>query len=525
MNDPPKNPQSDYERLREMNENLLASSARQDEQAEISERDRDDLVHSRDAFFHLVERAPFGVYVVDSQLQICQANSGAQPVFKNVRPLIGHDLAAALRTIWPEPLASETFEHFRHTLETGESYIAPSLTHRRKDVNIVESYEWQIHPVMLPDRQVGVVCYFYESTKLRKAEEDAKQNEERFRHVFETAGVSVWLKDFTAVKAAIEGLRLEGVTDYRAYFASHPEFVRSMIELVRVVDVNEETLELFGAQTKAPLVESLANTFTPETEAVFSDELSALAEGLESLHAEAPRRRLDGSLIWVLVSIHFGSDDSRVVVTLTDITERRQTEELLRQLTETLEHRVEKRTQSLRRQEARVRELASQLTMAEQVERDRIGQVLHDDLQQLLYSVQVKLSLLRDSCETGERQHLRQVSAEVIEWVIEAVSKTRRLAVDLSPQVLEHEGLVEAVRWLATQMEEVHGLKVEVSGVGTVLLPKPVRILLFQIIRELLFNIVKHAGVNQAMVRLSQKDAELLIQVIDQGKVRTALQN
>jgi len=133
------------------------------------------LVRNSEVFRRLVEHSPFGIYTVDSQFCLHQVSVGAQPAFKNVRPLIGRDFAEAMRIIWPEPLATELINTFRHTLDTGDSYLAPSLTAPRGDTDEVESYEWQIHRVTLPDGQLGVVCYYFDSTALRQTEDELRR--------------------------------------------------------------------------------------------------------------------------------------------------------------------------------------------------------------------------------------------------------------------------------------------------------------------------------------------------------------
>src|SRR5215207_5340469 len=161
-----------------------------------------------------------------------------------------------------------------------------------------------------------------------------RSSEQRFREIFETAGVSVWVEDFNEVQAAIDGLRAQGVQDFRTYFRENPDFVRHAIGLVDIIDVNLESLELFGARNKEDLLHSLNSVFIPESETVFVDELTALAEGREMLRAETSLRTLAGRLISVLLTVHFGpqtTDHSRVVVTLTDITARKYMEQALRE--------------------------------------------------------------------------------------------------------------------------------------------------------------------------------------------------
>lgn len=160
-----------------------------------------------------------------------------------------------------------------------------------------------------------------------------RESEQRFREIFETAGVSVWLEDFTEVKLEIEKLRAQGIDDFRTYFDQHPDFVQRSISQVRILDVNNETLELFEATNKKDLLGSLSNVFAPETGKIFIDELIALAEGRETLRAETQVRTISGKLISVLFTVHFApltGDQSHVVVTLTNITERKRIEEALR---------------------------------------------------------------------------------------------------------------------------------------------------------------------------------------------------
>ena len=153
-------------------------------------RAEEQLRRNHDTFYNLIQNDPFGVYVIDSQFRLREVSKGAQNVFRTVRPLLGRDFAEVLRTIWGEPFASEAIARFRHTLETGERYGSPNTTQLRADVAEVESYDWQIERVTLPDGQFGVVCYFYDLTKRRKAEEARRMSEFRFQRLVEQSPLS-----------------------------------------------------------------------------------------------------------------------------------------------------------------------------------------------------------------------------------------------------------------------------------------------------------------------------------------------
>ena len=170
------------------------------------------------------------------------------------------------------------------------------------------------------------------------------------------------------------------------------------------------------------------------------------------------------------------------------------------------------------RAEQQIRALASELTITEQAERHRIAQILHDDLQQRLFAVQMHLSFLRDAYEKNDLRTFQVDFPQLEEWLAEAIQVTRKLSVDLSPPVLQGEGLVEAVIWLAAQMDEQYGLKVDIKSNGTPsALDEKLRVLTFYAVRELLFNIVKHAETSEAAVRFEHYDSHLLVNVRDQG--------
>ena len=143
----------------------------------------DALKHKREesSFLALVQNAPFGIYVVDSRFCLLAINKGAEPAFREIDPVIGRDFAEIVRILWPEPFATEVIERFRHTLATGESYVAPRLVAARQNVERVESYDWQIQRLTLPDGTFGVVCYYYDLTAVLQAEAALRESEERLR--------------------------------------------------------------------------------------------------------------------------------------------------------------------------------------------------------------------------------------------------------------------------------------------------------------------------------------------------------
>ncbi len=176
-----------------------------------------------------------------------------------------------------------------------------------------------------------------------------------------------------------------------------------------------------------------------------------------------------------------------------DITERKRAEAALKDLNETLEQRADQ-----------LRTLAAQLTQAEQKERQRLATILHDHLQQLLVGTKFHLGMLRSQ---GNEPEIRELIDQVDSLLDQSLETSRNLTVDLSPPILTHGNMSQVLRWLADWMRSKHGLAVTVSAEEEAN-PQAheVKVLLFQATRELLFNIVKHAQVEQATVELCRLD-------------------
>ncbi len=159
--------------------------------------------------------------------------------------------------------------------------------------------------------------------------------------------------------------------------------------------------------------------------------------------------------------------------------------------------------------------LASELTLAEQRERLRLAHILHDHLQQLLVAAKFGtegIAARARGTETGE------AAMQICALLDESIQTSRSLTVELSPPILHEEGLAAGIEWLARRMREKHGLRVELR-LDRSADPhrEDVRVLLFESVRELLFNVVKHAGVHEACVELSRQGRSLRIAVRDRG--------
>ncbi|OPY12206.1 MAG: Oxygen sensor histidine kinase NreB [Syntrophus sp. PtaB.Bin001] len=219
-----------------------------------------------------------------------------------------------------------------------------------------------------------------------------------------------------------------------------------------------------------------------------------------------------------------------------DITEQKETQEALLKAHSELEQNVTERTaelatinKTLRKKitehketqrkflasHEQLRALTSDLITTEERERRRIATELHDHIGQTLAITRIKLEMLH---ALASYSGLAEALEEIQDFVKQAIQETRSLMTKLSPPVFYELGLTAALEWLMQYFEEQHNLKIKYKWKNDhVSLNQDVQILLLQATRELLMNVVKHAGVKEAEVILRTYRKQIKIDVIDHG--------
>jgi signal transduction histidine kinase len=211
-----------------------------------------------------------------------------------------------------------------------------------------------------------------------------------------------------------------------------------------------------------------------------------------------------------------GTGNDTIAVIFHDITEPRRREQQLTESNKALEERVAAQALELAKCYEQLREMATDLTLAEQRERKKLATELHEDLAERLMLARLKLGQIhqRAILDAPSEQLLKE--ADVV--LTRSLAYTRTLVADLSPMVLQDLGLSAAVRWLAERLEQ-HGLAVTVRTTlpDQLVLPEPHTAFLFQSVRELLTNTLKHAKCRGASVFMTMPPGHVQIEVSDEG--------
>jgi len=172
--------------------------------------------------------------------------------------------------------------------------------------------------------------------------------------------------------------------------------------------------------------------------------------------------------------------------------------------------------QEIQKYQQQLISLASEISIAEEQERRRIASGLHDSVGQMLAMARMQLRVTQKSIK---QRDLCKKLDQVCDLLTEAINQTRSLAIELSPPILQELGFEAAIVWLVDQMNNRYGMSIrlEKEANGDFNLDFEVAVLLYQAVRELLFNVLKHAQVKTAQVLLTRNSGTIKVSVTDSG--------
>jgi diguanylate cyclase (GGDEF)-like protein len=241
------------------------------------------------------------------------------------------NIAAIFRDDMLDTHINELAALFDGELTFSSTTVNYTITGRRLDIQlrgaVLPGHEHTLGRLLLTTEDIT------ERENARRAEEEQRRQAEG---IFEHSPVSLWIEDFSRIRTLIEDIRDRGITDFRTFMDVHPEFVQQCMSEIRVIDVNQATLNLFGAKDLRDLLQRLGEIFRDDMQKPFREQLMELWNGNLFHHREVINYALDGSERHIL--LHFSvfpgheHDWSRVQVALADITARKKAEAYLEYL-------------------------------------------------------------------------------------------------------------------------------------------------------------------------------------------------
>jgi PAS domain S-box-containing protein len=441
------------------------------------------LRESEEKYRRIVETATEGIAMADANARIVFANDRWSEILgyrlDEAGPVTLFDL------VFPEDMAQMTERWESRKRGRKESY---EFRFRRKDGSAVWTLTG-VAPRLDPEgRFLGTLVMVTDITKRKRAEERLRQSERQFKSTFENAAIGI-------AHVALDG---------------------------HILQFNSRFCEIAGYPSDDILGKTCEEiTFADDWKAERAQMQRLLDGQVDHYSIEKRYIRMDTSPVWVNLTRSIQRDGAGkpeyFIVLVEDISERKRAEEALRELTATLESKVAQRTAELKHRARQLQKLTLDMSEAEDRERRRLAEILHDDLQQMLAAAKFHVGLMRN--EVRHDPSLQGMGVEIDQMLREAIEKTRSLSHELSPAVLHHGDLGETLEWLAKQVQAKHGLVVHVHAHGDVRSQSDtVKAFLYKVAQELLFNVVKHARATEARIRLRRLGRCICLSVSDRGR-------
>lgn len=241
------------------------------------------------------------------------------------------NLGSVFRDDMLDQVAIELAQLWSGSLEFSNQTVNYALDRRRLDV--------LIHARILPgheDTWSRVLVSLEDITPQVQGAQRLRRSERYARDLFEHSPVSLWVEDFSAVKRLLDEVRAQGIQDFKTFIKVHPEFVSRCMQEIRVIDVNQQTLQMFGAVSKDDLLNNIGRVFRGEMHDSFADQLQDLWEGKLVQQREVVNYALSGEPVYIHMQFSVLADHQDhwglVLLSLVDISARKKAEAYLEYL-------------------------------------------------------------------------------------------------------------------------------------------------------------------------------------------------
>ena len=244
-------------------------------------------------------------------------------------------LVASLGQVFRGDMHEQAIQELRQlwsgSLEFSNQTVNYALDGRRLDVHI--------RGRILPGHEAlwdRVLVSLEDNTPQISSRAQLQRSEHYARGLFEHSPVSLWVEDFSAVKRLLDDVRGQGIRDFKTFLKVHPEFVTRCMHEIRVIDVNQQTLHMFGADSKEQLLNQIGKVFRGEMHDSFTEQLLDLWDGKLVQQREVVNYSLSGEAVNIHMQFSIleehRHDWSMVLLSLVDITARKKAEAYLEYL-------------------------------------------------------------------------------------------------------------------------------------------------------------------------------------------------
>lgn len=343
-------------------------------------------------------------------------------------------------------------------------------------------------------------------TEQKKTIAKMLQAQREYKTLFESQPNIIVVEDFSPIKNTIDKLKLNGIKNFAEYFNTHLKEVKELASNIRILDINNSSVDLFEAESKDEILNNISLFFDDESLGVIKELFVATAQGAKVYENDIPIKTLKGNKKYFhlksIVHPDHILDYKKVILTLSDITE------------------VKKYIDELRESREQIRAMFTKLDIVLEEERKMLARELHDELGQVLTSIKMNLSLLHNSIKNKNYDE-EYLLAEMLEMQsnIDMSNKTMRNLIQfLRPEYLDNLGLIIALKHHFEEFQKKNDLNISFTYSDEDLNIKPyIENAVFKVIQEALNNVLKHAKAKNVRVIILDDVDSISVEIDDDG--------
>jgi len=350
---------------------------------------------------------------------------------------------------------------------------------------------------------------FVDISELKKTEVNLQKSQTEYKNLFEYSPISMWLEDFSEIKKKIDLLKKEGIDDIEKYLHNHPEKLLECIQNVKIIDVNNATLQFVGAHDKQELFDNLHKVFREESHDVFIQEIGAIARGETFFRGIGINHTLNGekrivSVSWTVTDAN--SNYEAVHVAINDITTQKQAEKLKISNIKLMQQKKE-------------------IEKANQLKSEFLSNMSHElrtPLNSVIALSRVLLMQSKEKLNSDELNYLEVIERNgksllaLINDILD-ISKIEAGKLEVNPQKVSVKSTIETICENLMPIAESKGIKLKIDVPQNLPLLESDSERLFHILQNLASNAVKFTQKGKVIISAKIEKDEMMIEIVDDG--------
>ncbi|MCF6364613.1 MAG: tetratricopeptide repeat protein [Bacteroidales bacterium] len=282
------------------------------------------LAESEERYKDIIDNLSEGVCLNDPEENFVFANKTAHKIFGvDNNSLIGRNLKDFLDNNQIELISEETKNRAKGKSGNYELTIIRENDKKNRLINV------KAIPKIKNGTHYGTVAIVRDVTEEKIAAEKLIASESNYRMLFENNPVSLWEEDYSKIKKLLDDKKAEGISDFKEYINSNPDFVELCDSNYIVNNVNQETLKLLKVDSKTEIINNPLRFFTEQTLELFKKILIAFADDKKTFYDELVLKDKNGNSIDIYLKLFVFDNYKKVIVSMVDITGRKRIEKQL----------------------------------------------------------------------------------------------------------------------------------------------------------------------------------------------------